>query len=135
MERLRAPRCLFPLALLFAEPLVRAQFVEPNVTQLFAIPGRQIGDLFGWRIRGVGDANGDGRADFAIAAPFHNLNVGRVSVHSGANGAQLWAADGGVTSSILGFDLAVTGDIDGDGVADVVASAPFGNGTNGVVNV
>jgi hypothetical protein len=118
-----------------AAPELRAQYVEPGVSRLFALPGRQVGDLFGWRIRSVGDTNGDGIADFAVAAPFNNLNVGRVSVHSGSNGSQLWAVDGGATSSIMGFDLAVAGDIDGDGVRDIVASAPFGNNTHGIVLV
>ncbi|HLQ36521.1 MAG TPA: FG-GAP-like repeat-containing protein, partial [Planctomycetota bacterium] len=46
-----------------------------------------------------------------------------------------WFRDAANTSSILGFDLAIAGDLDGDGVRDVIASAPFGDNTTGLVFV
>src|SRR5262245_40772654 len=80
---MRLPTISALAAVAFLVPPAPAQYVEAGATRLFAIPGRQTGDLFGWRVRCVGDTNADGTADFAVAAPFHNLNVGRVSVHSG----------------------------------------------------
>lgn len=123
------------LFLLGASPgTVHAQYAEPGATALFVVPGRQVGDLFGWRVRPLGDVDGDGRADFAVAAPFHNLNAGRVSVHSGRDGRELWFRDDAVTSAIHGFDLVTALDLDGDRVRDVLASSPFGAGTGGVVH-
>jgi hypothetical protein len=116
------PRAAWSLLGFAAANALPAQFVEAAVTRLYAVPGRAAGDLFGWRVRTLGDVNGDGTADFAVAAPFHNLNVGRVSVHSGATGAELWFRDETATSAILGFDLAVIDDADGDGVRDLVVA-------------
>lgn len=104
-----------------------AQFVEPGAVQLFQVPGRAPGDLFGWRLASLGDANNDGVADFVVAAPFHNLNVGRISLHSGVNGNELWFRDENATSAIFGFDLTTVRDLDNDGVREVVAAAPFVN--------
>lgn len=125
--------CLLSVAVT-APSALPAQYLEPGTTALFVVPGRQLGDLFGWRVRPLADVNGDGVADFAVAAPFHNLNVGRVSVHSGQNGTELWFRDETVTSAIHGFDLAACPDLDADGVGDVLASAPFGTGRTGLVH-
>lgn len=113
---------------------LRAQYVEPTATRVFAIPGRSTGDLFGWRVRALGDVNQDSVPDFAVSAPFHQLNLGRVSVHSGRDGAELWGRDGALTSTILGFDLVALRDVDGDGARDVAAGGPFA-ANSGVVLV
>jgi len=105
-----------------------AQFTEP-ARVLLRVRGAQAGDLFGWHVRLAGDTNGDGVIDFAVASPFHDLNQGRVSMHSGRDGSQLWSQEATTVSAILGYELQTMNDIDQDGVREVVASAPFlGNG-------
>ena len=123
-------RCLLAsCALSVALP---AQFVEPTAVPLFQVPGRATGDLFGWRVVALNDADTDRVPDFAVAAPFHNLNVGRISLHSGATGTERWFRDETVTSAVFGFDMVTVRDLDRDGVREVVASAPFA-GTGRVV--
>jgi hypothetical protein len=88
---------------------------------------------FGQSIAG-GDANGDGFSDLVVGAPGHNSNEGRLFLISGsasgleANSANWWAFSNGVAASELGRAVAV-GDVNGDGLADVIAGAP-GVGTN-----
>lgn len=111
-----------------AASFASAQFSEPAQV-LLTVRGQQAGDLFGWHVRLAGDVNGDGVVDFAVASPFHDLNQGRVSMHSGADGAQLWSQEAMTTSAILGYELQTMADVNGDGVRDVIVGAPFlGNG-------
>ncbi len=115
-------------------PSASAQWIESNVQALVSITGPLNGDLFGWRVAAAGDVNGDGIPDFCVSAPFFHqgagLSKGRVSMHSGADGALMWSKAGAVQSAVLGFELTTVGDIDGDGAREVVAGAPFaGNGS------
>ena len=126
---MRRPTVLVPLLFSATAIPLRAQYVEPSVQNVLSIPGRATGDLFGWRVRALNDVTGDGVPDFAVAAAFDNLNVGRVSVHSGTNGAEVWGRSGPTTSAILGFDLATVRDLDSDFAREVVAGAPFATGT------
>jgi hypothetical protein len=106
-----------------------AQWLENNWITKAQSPADQGGDLFGWRVRAMGDVDDDGIGDFAVAAPFHDLNQGRVAVFSGATGAEIWARESSTTSEILGFELATIQDLDGDGARELVSSGPFaGNG-------
>jgi hypothetical protein len=129
MRALNVVVVAFPLHLVTTALPLRAQYTEIGVRNVVSIPGRTVGDLFGWRVRALGDVTADGIPDFAVAAPFDQLNIGRVSVHSGRDGALVWGNNGPTTSSILGFDLATVGDLDGDRVREVVAGGPFAAGS------
>lgn len=95
--------------------------------QLLLLPGGQeIGGL-GTAVAGVGDVNGDGFPDFAATAPGHSPyghQEGSVYVYSGANGAQLLRMNGIGAGDGLGNYVAGAGDIDGDGLADVLVGNP-----------
>ena len=84
-------------------------------------------DQFGYSLAGVGDVDGDGRADFAVGAPNADpngvVNAGRVVVYSGASGAVLRTWNGALGFDNLGHSVAGVGDVDGDGVPDVAAGA------------
>jgi tetratricopeptide repeat protein/FG-GAP repeat protein len=87
-------------------------------------------DQFGWIARNAGDLDGDGIADVVTSAPTKRVdgeNAGRVYAYSTKTGRLLWSVDGH-TGDRLGLGVESAGDTDGDGVPDVIASAP-GNGT------
>ena len=72
------------------------------------------------------DIDGDTIADSVIGAPSTDqylANLGRVRVHSGADGALLHEHLGS-SNGWLGFSVTAAGDLDGDGVHDYAAGAP-----------
>ena len=91
---------------------------------LFTIQGAVAGDRFGSAVAGGRDASGDGVPDLVVGAPRASSLAGRVTLHSGATGATLFTASGSGTES-LGTSVALGGDVDGDGLADFIAGAPF----------
>src|SRR4029453_16375776 len=77
--------------------------------------------LGGSRLAAAGDVNGDGHADVVIGAPFGGGLTGFVRVCSGIDGAVLIEESGQVS---LGSGVAGAGDLDSDGVPDLVGGAP-----------
>lgn len=78
---------------------------------------------FGSSLCGLGDQNGDGRAEFAIGAPTYNGGQGRVYVYDGATRNLLWFVEGNMNSG-FGSAIANAGDQDGDGRCDLAVGAP-----------
>ena len=108
-----------------ASPAIAGPFVEP-VTVIHEWLGEAAGDQFGWIARVIGDVNADGCNDFVTSAPTRKnggANAGRVYVYSGRSGALLWKVDG-APGDQLGSGIEAAGDVNGDGIADVIASAP-----------
>jgi hypothetical protein len=106
------PRVLFRpflpgLTLLLAAPPVGSQ---ADVLQVMA--GAH-SDFLGEFLGGLGDVDGDGRADFFAS------EAGLIRVVSGA--------DGGTLHAFPGTSACAIGDLDGDGRADVVVWQPFGS--------
>ncbi|MEZ6195874.1 MAG: FG-GAP-like repeat-containing protein [Planctomycetota bacterium] len=82
----------------------------------------------GPEIASGGDINDDGISDLAIGT-FDAINalgvaVGRVDVHSGADGSLLWSHEGDEWPAAFGAAVAFAGDLNGDGIADLAVSAP-----------
>ncbi|MCI0587992.1 MAG: FG-GAP-like repeat-containing protein [Planctomycetes bacterium] len=76
---------------------------------------------------GGGDADADGVPDVIVGARFHDaggLDAGRAEVRSGATGAILWQWDGSAPYDYLGASVAVAGDLDADGFADLLVGVP-----------
>jgi hypothetical protein len=95
--------------------------------EVLSVIGSEDGSEFGTAIAGLGDVNGDGCEDFAVGAPTQDsagLLAGRVEAFSGLDGTRLWMQDG-VQGDLLGRSLASAGDLDGDGLGDLIAGAPF----------
>ena len=111
----------------------------------FALDGEAEGDRAGAAVAIVGDVNGDGLADLAIGAHLadpNGLSSGRVYVVFGkASGAKVdlaavaagdggFAIDGQSFRDYAGFAVAGAGDVDGDGLDDVIVGA-FGSDVGG----
>jgi hypothetical protein len=90
----------------------------------------------GWSVAILGDVNGDGLADFAVASPDEPAAATRgiVRIHYGA-GSWAWAADltlrPGADVVRLGHAVAGAGDVNGDGYDDVIVGAPDSAGGTG----
>lgn len=106
-------------------------FANPFVEKVKVIHewvGENKGDQFSWIARSVGDVDGDGVKDLVTSAPTYGANgqaagPGRVYVYSGRSGKLLWAHTGQANES-LGIKVEKAGDVNGDGIPDVIAGAP-----------
>jgi hypothetical protein len=89
----------------------------------------------------LGDVNGDGHDDYAVGAPhfpfLHPFVDAFVRVYSGVDGQVIYQIDGGMDTD-FGFDVASAGDLDFDGVQDLVVSRPgvfYDSGSTGELRV
>jgi len=113
-------RALLPTHEDFANP-----FVEP-VKIVREWDGEAANDQFGWIARVIGDVDRDGIADIVTSAPTKDVggaSAGRVYVYSTKTGKLLWSVSG-KPGDQLGIGIEAAGDVNRDGVPDVVASAP-----------
>jgi hypothetical protein len=106
----------------------------------FAIDGLNTGDGFGYSVAGAGDVNGDGLADLIIGARGADVNdnpdAGRsyvifgrtgpttkVSLSDIVNGNGGFVINGQSAGEASGWKVAAAGDLNGDGLADMLISA------------
>ena len=96
-----------------------------------------MGEAAGTSVAGVGDIDGDGADDIAIGAPGASSSTGAVYLYLGggsttgsvALSTAYAAIPGASTGEAAGTALAAGGDINGDGIDDVLVGAP--SSTNG----
>jgi Ca2+-binding RTX toxin-like protein len=119
-----------------------------NGSNGFQISGAAAGDNSGYSVSAAGDINGDGIDDLIIGAPYadpngSNSGAGYVVFGSrtafaanlnlsalyGSNGFQI---NGEAPGDQAGTSVSAAGDINGDGIADLIIGAPYSapNGTN-----
>ena len=113
------------LALLSLAPLVLAP-VSSSQTKLAEFSGNPSAQMS--RCVGGHDLNADGVADLLIGASFdgtNGVNAGAVFARSGATGTLLWQRHG-LFGEQFGHALAMSPDLDGDGIWDLVVGAPLG---------
>ncbi len=97
------------------------------------------GDQFGYCVSTAGDVNGDGYSDVIIGEIYYDNgqnDEGRVSVfHGSATGLSAspnWSSEGNQIAGLLGYIVSTSGDVNGDGYADVIAGSY--NYSNGEAN-
>jgi hypothetical protein len=94
---------------------------------IFAVDGEDSGNYFGSSISAFSDINSDGISDLLVGAYRYGTdNRGRVYMISGSDGSILWTVDGEFASDRLGgqgYGVSQTGDIDQDGISEVVIGA------------
>lgn len=83
----------------------------------------------GWSAAAAGDVDGDGKGDAVAGAPFFTARgpvyeSGRVGILSGSTGGGWTGIEGAGMNAHLGTSVSRFGDLDGDGVEDVIAGAP-----------
>jgi hypothetical protein len=102
--------------------------------------GEQAEDRIGWSVAVLGDVDEDGLADRAIGSYIHDP-AGAVYVHLSSEGGHTLAGTdtigglkwiGEADGDLFGFAVAAGGDLDGDGLADLIVGA-HDNDSGGIV--
>jgi hypothetical protein len=106
----------------------------------FAINGEARGGQSGFSVAAAGDVNGDDLADLLLGAPFHSNRTGRAYVVFGKRSAgavnlrDVAANRGGFAinsegpNQRAGWAVSGAGDVNGDGLTDLVVSSPWQGG-------
>ncbi len=108
-----------------------------NGTNGFKLDGENNNDQSGCSVSVAGDINGDGYGDLLVGAPLRNNSTGRSYVVFGGptvgssgllalsslNGANGFKLDGENSNDYSGWSVSVAGDINGDGIADLLIGA------------
>lgn len=96
----------------------------------WAMSGMSDVQRLGTVLAAIGDVDGDGRADFAIGEPAYDEGRGRVlvvtdpasAISDVVDGASGFAVEG--DGGNMGMSIAAAGDVNDDGLADLVIGAP-----------
>ena len=99
-------------------------------TILYTFAGTATGDATGTSVAGLGDASGDGRPDILIGIPYADpegvASAGSARLFSGADGSSLASLDAKNSFLRFGSSVSSAGDVDGDGLTDMIVGAPGG---------
>ncbi len=99
---------------------------------LYQLDGEELGDQFSWGMAATSDFDGDGARELLVGAPAAisvsretmTGRAGKLYLFSGRTGRRLGACRGLQADDQFGASVAEIGDINGDGVSDVLVGAP-----------
>jgi hypothetical protein len=106
---------------------------HPDATPDLTLTGEAAGDAFGYGVAGAGDLNGDGFADVVVGAYGNDAGgsaAGRAYVYYGGKAPDTlpdFTVTGEATLDNLGYAVSSAGNLQGEGIADLVVAAPFAN--------
>jgi hypothetical protein len=123
--------------------IINLSTIAAGTSNGFVINGQAAADLSGWSVAGAGDVNGDGLADLLVGARLSDVAAGTLpdagrsyvvfgktdlvavelsAIAAGSAGGFVINGQGGNDQS--GFSVASAGDVNGDGLADLIVGAP-----------
>lgn len=122
------------------------QTVDTATAAGLRVDGADSGDRTGTAVASLGDLNGDGIDDYALGAPFRDSNgrtdAGTVYVVYGSDsdstidlaalGTGGYLIDGAAPGDRAGTAVAPAGDVNGDGLDDLLVGAPQGQVLSGI---
>ncbi|NLG27680.1 MAG: hypothetical protein GX557_07190, partial [Chloroflexi bacterium] len=109
-----------------------------GLVDAWVLIGDQAGSTFGQAVATAGDVNGDGHADVLVGAPLYSTTGlsrnGRAYLYLGApqglSSTPAWTTQGSASEANYGSAVALAGDVNGDGYADVIVGAPYLDGAS-----
>lgn len=129
-----------------SQPRQTLDLGAPDQAPALKLDGASVEGRAGHSVTGLDDVNGDGIDDFAVGAPraAHSLrpNGGAVYVIYGGStepvdlaalGARGFRVDGASPGDLAGSAVANGGDVNGDGLGDLVVGAPAKEGALGAL--
>jgi hypothetical protein len=103
----------------------------PSPVPAWTVESNFVGTWFGYSVTSAGDVNGDGYADVIVGAPLYDngeIDEGRAFVFLGSvDGLSVtpaWTAEIDQNDARFGSSVASAGDVNGDGIGDVIVGAP-----------
>ena len=94
---------------------------EVSLNGMTPSTGATSGDQYGYAVAGIGDFDGDGKSDYAIGAPgVDNGGTDRGKAYLELSGGNNISVAGHADNIELGKNISGIGDINGDGLSDVM---------------
>ena len=120
--------------IVFGGPALENVSLSASPFSGWTLLGESAGDEAGLSLAAAGDVNGDGLADVIVGAPGANLDAGRSyvvfgrtgsgTIHLSGLGSGGFVIEGGADGDRSGWGVGGGGDVNGDGLSDLIVGAP-----------